>query len=101
LKLVQFGYLGAVSYSPSIVTRRWHVTIRVHLADGSNVVVLELPYSTEFRRESRKFASGVRKYKKLMTVVDRLDELQASSVGIEESVAAYGSEREPDAWTSR
>jgi len=60
-------------------TRRWHVTIscqpdgrppqpvrpwksgRVHLAEGSNVVVLELPYSTEFKRESRKFASGVRK----------------------------------------
>ena len=34
----------------------------VHLAKGSNVVVLELPYSTEFGRESRKFASGVRKY---------------------------------------
>jgi len=50
-------------------TRRWHVTIscqpdgrppqpvrpwksgRVHLADGSNVVVLELPYSTEFGRD--------------------------------------------------
>ena len=26
---------------------------RVHLAEGSNVVVLELPYSTEFGRESR------------------------------------------------
>jgi len=25
---------------------------------------LELPYSTEFGRESRKFASGVRKYEK-------------------------------------
>jgi len=37
---------------------------RVHLAEGSNVVVLELPYSTEFERESRKFASGVRKYGK-------------------------------------
>ena len=35
---------------------------RVHLAEGSNVVVLELPYSTEFGRESRKFVSGVRKY---------------------------------------
>ena len=63
-------------------TRRWHVTIscqpdgrpsqpvrrwksgRVHLAEGSNVVVLELPYSTEFGRESRKLASGVRKYGK-------------------------------------
>ena len=60
-------------------TRCWHVTIscqpdgrppqpvrpwksgRVHLAEGSNVVVLELPYSTEFGRDSRKFASGVRK----------------------------------------
>ena len=49
-------------------TRRWHVTIscqpgwrtpqpvrpwksgRVHLAEGSNLVVLELPYSTEFGR---------------------------------------------------
>jgi len=37
---------------------------RVHLAEGSNVVVLELPYSTEFGRERRKFASGVRKYGK-------------------------------------
>ena len=65
-------------------TRRWHVTIscqpderppqpvrpwksgRVHLAEGSNVVGLELPqkYSTEFKRESRKFGSGVRKYGK-------------------------------------
>jgi len=64
------------------ITRRWHVTIscqpdgrppqpvrpwksgRVHLAEGSNVVVLELPYSTKFGRDSRKFASGVRKYGK-------------------------------------
>ena len=64
------------------LTRRWHVTIscqsdgrppqpvrpwksgRVHLAEGSNVVVLDLPYSTEFGRDSRKFASGVRKYGK-------------------------------------
>jgi len=63
-------------------TRRWHVTIscqpdgrppqpvrpwksgRVHLAECSKVVVLELPYSTEFGWESRKFASGVRKYGK-------------------------------------
>ena len=63
-------------------TRRWHVTIScqpgerppqpvrpwksggVHLGEGSNVVVLELPYSTEFEQESRKFASGVRKYEK-------------------------------------
>ena len=37
---------------------------RVHLAEGSNVVVLELPYSTEFGRDSRKFVSGVRKYGK-------------------------------------
>ena len=62
----------------------WHVTIscqpdgrgrppqpvrpwksgRVRLAEGGNVVVLELPYSTEFGRESRKFASGVWKYGK-------------------------------------
>ena len=65
-----------------IVTSRWHVTIscqpdgrppqpvrpwkngRVHLAECSKVVVLELLYSTEFGRESRKFASGVRKYGK-------------------------------------
>ena len=33
-------------------------------AEGSNVVVLELPYSTEFGRHSRNFASGVRKYGK-------------------------------------
>ena len=32
--------------------------------EGSNVVVLELPHSTEFGRESREFASGVRKYGK-------------------------------------
>ena len=37
---------------------------RVHLAECSKVVVLELPFSTEFGRESRKFASGVRKYGK-------------------------------------
>jgi len=65
-----------------MLTRRWHVTIscqpdgrpphpvrpwksgRVHLAEGSNVVVLELQYSTEFGRESRKFASRVQKYGK-------------------------------------
>jgi len=35
----------------------------------------------------------------LMTVVDRLDELQASSVGRREYSSIYGSEREPDAWT--
>ena len=83
-----------------VQTRRWHVMIscrqpdgrppqpvrpwksgRVHLAEGSNVVVLKLPYSTEFGRESRKFASGVQKMENLMTVVDRLDELEASSVG--------------------
>ena len=64
------------------LARCWHVTIscqpdgrpsqpvrpsksgRVHLADGSKVVVLELPYSTEFGRERRKLASGVRKYGK-------------------------------------
>ena len=32
-----------------------------------------------------------------MTVVDRLDELQASSVGRRECSSIYGSEREPDA----
>ena len=45
------------------------------------MVVLHLPYSTEFGRESKKCASGVQKMENLMTVVDRLDELQASSVG--------------------
>ena len=54
---------------------------RVHLAECSKVVVFELPYSTEFGRENRKFASEVQKMENLMTVVDRLDELQASSVG--------------------
>ena len=34
----------------SHAVRRWK-SGRVHLADGSNVVVLELPYSTEFERE--------------------------------------------------
>ena len=36
----------------------------VHLAEGSNVVVLDLPYSTEFGRDSREFASMVLKYGK-------------------------------------
>ena len=71
-------------------TRCWHVTIscqpdgrppqpirpwksgRVHLAEGSNVVVLELPYSTEFGRDSRKFASGVRKYGKFSHLLTHL-----------------------------
>jgi len=39
---------------------------RVPLAEGSNVVVIELPYSTEFGRDSRKFASGVQKYGKFI-----------------------------------
>jgi len=34
------------------------------LAESSNVVVLELPYSTEFWRESRKFVTCIRKYRK-------------------------------------
>jgi len=38
--------------------------VDAYLAEGSNVVVLELPYSTEVGRERRKFASGVRKYEK-------------------------------------
>jgi len=112
---IQRTYATQGTTSQQYQTRRWHVTIscqpdgrppqpvrpwkngRVHLAEGSNVVVLELPYSTEFGRESRKFASGFENMENLMTVVDRLDELQALS---EESVAARGSEREPDAWTS-
>jgi len=58
--------------------------IKLHLAEGSNVVVLELPYSTEFGRESGRAESlrvGSENIENLMTVVDRLDELQASSVG--------------------
>ena len=35
-----------------------------YLVEGSNVVILQLPYSTEFGQESRKFAIGVRKYGK-------------------------------------
>jgi len=35
---------------------------RVHLAEGSNVVVLELLYSTTFGWDSRNFVSGVQKY---------------------------------------
>ena len=35
-----------------------------YLVEGSNVVILQLPYSTEFGQESRKFASGVGKYGK-------------------------------------
>ena len=42
---------------------------RVHFAEGSNVVILELPYSTEFGRESRKFARGVRKYGKFSHIL--------------------------------
>ena len=78
------NFLAPPSNARKIIklTRCWHVTIscqpdgrpsqpvrrwksgRVHLADGSKVVVLELPYSTEFGRERRKLASGVRKYGK-------------------------------------
>ena len=76
-------YCGTMPVSllvDQIKTKRWHVTIscqpdgrpprpvrplksgRVHLAEGSNVVLLQSPYSTEFGRESRKFANWVRKY---------------------------------------
>ena len=68
----------------------------------SNVVVLELAYrivrSSGGRAESLRVRSE--NVENLMTVVDRLDELQASSVGRRECIAARGSEREPDAWTS-
>ena len=75
----QVSLLQKILTKNELETRRWHVAIscqpdgrppqpvlpwksgRVHLAEGSNVVVLELPYSTEFGRESRKFASGVQK----------------------------------------
>jgi len=50
-------------WMPAQPVRPWK-SGRVHLAEGINVFVLELPYSTEFRRESRKFASGFRKYGK-------------------------------------
>ena len=50
-------------WTPAAAVRPWK-SGRVHLAEGSNAVVLELPYSTEFGRDSRKFASGVRKYGK-------------------------------------
>jgi len=96
--------IGSLSLQSDIFnTRRRHVTIsrqpdgrppqpvrpwksgrvlwRVHLAEGSNVVVLELPYSTEFGWENRKFASGVRKYGKFDDGRWQTDELQASSVG--------------------
>ena len=45
---------------------------RVDAYKGSNVVVLELPYSTEFGRNSRKFASGVRKYGKFSHLLTHL-----------------------------
>jgi len=32
---------------------------RVHVAEGSNVLVLELPYSTEFGRQSRKLGPKI------------------------------------------
>ena len=82
LLLYVVSVLSERNVTVSVKTRCWHVTIscqpdgrpsqpvrpwksgRVHLADGSKVVVLELPFSTEFGRESRKLASGVRKYGK-------------------------------------
>ena len=80
---------------PPQAVRPWR-SGRVHLAEGSDVVVLELPYSTEYGRESRKFASGVENMENLLTVVDRQDELQASSVGRRECskhhAAANGSQ---------
>ena len=51
-------------WTPAAASSTIEASGRVHLAEDSNVVVLELPYSTEFGRESRKFASGVRKYGK-------------------------------------
>ena len=68
-------------WTPAAASSTLDEWTRTYLAEGSNVVVLQLPYSTEFGRESRKFASGVQKIENLMTVVDRLDELQAPSVG--------------------
>ena len=82
LRIIECGAIVTFARLKQRLTRRWHVTIscqpdgrppqqvrpwksgRVHLADGSKVVVLELPYSTEFGRESRKLASEVRKYGK-------------------------------------
>ena len=53
-------------WTPPQPVRPWK-SGRVHLAEGSNVVVLELPYSTEFGWDSRKFASGVRNMENLVT----------------------------------
>jgi len=67
LKQLDAGWHVTISCQPDVrppqPVRPWKRG-RVHLAEGSNVVVLELPYSTEYGRESRKFASGVRKYGK-------------------------------------
>ena len=51
-------------WTPAAASSTLEEWSRTFLADGSKVVVLELPYSTEFGRESRKLASGVRKYGK-------------------------------------
>ena len=82
-----------------ILTRRWHVTIscqpdgrppqpvrpwksgRVHLAEGSNVVVLELLILRSSGGRAESLRVGSENMENLMTVVDRLDELQAISVG--------------------
>ena len=51
-------------WTPAAASSTLEEWTRTFIAEGSNVVVLELPYSTEFGRDSRKFASGVRKYGK-------------------------------------
>jgi len=54
-------------WTPAAASSTLEEWTRVHLAEGSNVVVLELPYSTEFGRDSRKFASGVQNMENLVT----------------------------------
>ena len=51
---------------------------RVHLADGSNVVVLQL---RSFGGRAESLRVGSENMENLKTVVDKLDDLQASSVG--------------------
>jgi len=48
---------------------------------GQQCSCLELPYSTEFGRRAEACEWGPKIMENLMTVVDRLEELQASSVG--------------------
>ena len=80
-------------------TRRWHVTIscqpdgrpplpvrlwksgRVHLAEGSNACCFRITVFYGVRAGEQKVCEWSENMENLMTVVDRLDELQASLVG--------------------